>query len=615
MPAKQSFTLEALVDFVDDASSVPFPITKEHVDSLMRNLASRGVGRVIWGYYADDRRGWLAPGGIEKLIDEGLITPDQDYWGACIKTYAGLGNPLRVAVEAAHRHGMECYAYFKPYETGAAVFFPEGSPEGIEWGRLPHVGGWLTWMDPFVARRPDLRIKRRTDDLIPGHDTATIRAIKLTKRDDSPTRLRRENIEIWACSQNFAYKKLNVDFTFAETVEASPIEVRDVYNNVVTPKGSPVRVLTLSGLALDHRYIAVTTNVTDGKPDFTNAWHRLVTFLDDRGREIKGVYATGTAVWFPELEQFPQRGLVFDTGRGPEVVALDVPRGGGHEGPESSKHHLAGQKKVAGVLAFTRGRNSHLAGALCESEPEVRAFWNECLDAILDTGVDGVEFREENHSTHTDTPEDYGFNDVVMAQVDASKGDVLGQITEVRTEAYTQFIREASARIRARGKKVRMNLNADWFRPAHERPGSRKISQSANIDYDWRRWIDERLIDSAMLRLFATPFDRIWGGDATVAEMVKRCNAAGLPVTVNRYVWANNQLTTEFERVRNDGRFVGFVLYETWSFTRLTAAGEWRVADAQKDNDMAGSSVWNTRLATAGYVEDLMKNWERVRTR
>lgn len=118
------FMLEAFVDFPDDALKSPVPITPEHIDAMMAALAARGVRRVDWGYYGDGHGGWFIPSmHVEKSVDA------QGEWLNHAATYQTLGNPLKVAAEAAHRHGMELYAYYKPYETGCAMVFPEGSLE------------------------------------------------------------------------------------------------------------------------------------------------------------------------------------------------------------------------------------------------------------------------------------------------------------------------------------------------------------------------------------------------------------------------------------------------------------------------------------------------------
>lgn len=81
------FRLEALTDFVDDALDTEF--TPAHIDHMMATLADMGVTRVSWAYYGDGHGGYPMPTGLDGR------------WQTLAATYQGLGNPLRVAVEAA----------------------------------------------------------------------------------------------------------------------------------------------------------------------------------------------------------------------------------------------------------------------------------------------------------------------------------------------------------------------------------------------------------------------------------------------------------------------------------------------------------------------------------
>ena len=96
---QDTFTLEALVDFPDDA--LVMEITAAHIDAMMRQLAECRVRRVSWGYYADGRGGFLTPAHDPQFAN-------------LARTYHGLGqNPLAVAVQAAHRHGLESVRIFQ----------------------------------------------------------------------------------------------------------------------------------------------------------------------------------------------------------------------------------------------------------------------------------------------------------------------------------------------------------------------------------------------------------------------------------------------------------------------------------------------------------------------
>lgn len=538
----QAFRLEALVDFVDDALDANLcaePLDARHIDAMMATLASAGVTRVSWAYYADDRGGFLLPAGFRA-------PGNWCDWRRCAQTYDGLRHPLRVAAEAAHRHGIELFAYFKPYEMGPPLGFPEGSPEGREWGRLPARGLLLSWMDPFVLRNPHLRI-RHADPETDARNRGPVAALRLTKRDAGPTRLRSGNLQVWTSPDNYRYQPLGLTGAWAEEIVPAAADVTDLGGKVLTRRGEPVRTLVLRGLSIAEPYLLVTTDVADKPGDFVNTPMALLTAYGADGRPIRGVYGNGTGIYGRENINFREWGTMFDHGYGRWPMTLDEPNQGGR----------------TGFVAFARGRNEWLPGALCETEPAVQQFWLSCVEAMLEAGVDGIDMREESHSTHTDFPDEYGYNDVVLARTGGDSSPAA--VARARGEAYTEFLRQVSRLVRARGRRLRLNLNVDWFRP--DPPAARALAYPANITFDWRRWLEEGLADEALLRVFHFGLDGVFA-DPVAQEMIACAAAKGLPITVNRYVQPAPQSRDEFLRVRGDGRFAGFVLYETQAFLR-----------------------------------------------
>ena len=541
MNSRHEFALEALVDFPDDAIGAPEPITAAHIDAMLQRLAECGVHRVSWATYGDGRGGFLIPG-------------HDPQWLNLAATYQELGhNPLAVAVQAAHRHGLEAYAYFKPYETGPAAVFPEGSPESCLYGRLGQIGGRLSWLDPFVADHPHLRIQRRRDDL-PQSGSAPICSLKLRKSDAAPTRLTGDHLQLWASDLNYRYRRLDLPFTVTESIEPCPRDVHDLFSGRrLAARGDPQRVLTLSGFELRAPYVLVTTDFGEGPADFGNTDLDMLAAFDQAGREIPGVIASGTAIWFANQVDFRNWGLIYDTGYNGQWLCLDEPNASGRRG----------------MVAFARGRNDTLPAALCETEPQVQEYWLQRVEELLAAGVDGIDFREENHSTHTNHPQDYGFNEVVLQQCRERGSSDLATMAAVRGDAYTRFLARAKRQINARGKAMRINFQLDWYRgdPAPHR----RLAYPANIDFQWQRWIDEGLTDEAVLRFFALPFDSVFD-DAVAQELIDRCRRKGIPLTVNRYIQPET-LAAECARVRHDGTFAGFILYETASFLQLQPGG------------------------------------------
>ena len=541
MNIRHDFALEAFVDFPDDAITAREPITPAHIDAMMGRLAEAGVRRVSWEVYGDGHGGLLIPAHDAR-------------WENMARTYTGLGhNSLAVAVAAAHRHGLEIYAYFKPYETGCAALFPDGSYEATVYGRTRQIGGRMTWMDPFVVDRPELRIRRR-DDLPTGLASVPVCGLRLRKRDASPTRVTADHLQLWASEQNHCYHRLEIPFTVDESIEPCPRDAHDLFSEqLLGRRGDPQRVLRLSGFELQDRFILVTTDFVDGPADFANTDLAMLSAYDAEDHEITGVVASGSAIWFGEQVDFRHWGLVFDHGYNGQMICLDEANTTGRQG----------------IVAFARGRNEYLPGALCETEPEVQDFWLRCLEGVLATGVDGVDLREENHSTHTNYPEEYGYNEVALAAC-RQRGQVdRATLSAVRGDAYTAFLTRAKKLINSHGASMRIHFQIDWYRP--QPPLSRRLAYPANMDFQWQRWIEAGLTDEAVLRFFALPFDSVFD-DPVAQELTARCHARGIPLTVNRYIRPDS-LADEFLRVRRDGRFAGFILYETCSFLQIQPAG------------------------------------------
>ena len=464
----QTFRLEALCDFPDDAEHTPQPLSPDHIDTFVQTLCGLGIRRLAWSYYADERGGHILP------CDPDTSDETMSRYRAIVDTYSLLGNPLAAGVRAGHRHGLEVYGNYKPYETGPGIPFPLGSPQAKRFGHLTKLDSQTSWLDPFVRDHPHLRIKRRSDDIPTDNATRPVATIKLFKCDDSPTRITKEHLQIWASSDNYQYKPLDIAFDLIECVETAERDVYTLqgtaYHNYAAPitrTGDAVRTLTIQGLDLDAPFILITTHFKEGKPDFFNPATAMMRVYNDQGREIVGVLSNGSGIYNSRLIDFRNWGLLYDHGYGCMPDYLDGANDSGR----------------SGLIAFARGRNTFLDGALCETEPEVQQFWLQCVAAILDTGVDGIDFRIENHSTHTDFPFDYGYNPVVLDQCRDPENPTVEEIRRIRGDAYTAFLRKARNLITRRGKKMRINLELDYLRP--DPLVNRLLAYPANMDVQW----------------------------------------------------------------------------------------------------------------------------------
>ncbi len=534
--SKDNFTVSALVDFADDYIDIAF--TPALVDDLIDRLQWIGVTRIYWNFY-------------QRGVVEYLSTGTR---GA--ETHANLGEPIAAGARSAHERGMEFFATIKPYETGATHANPASSPRILAHPGLPGIGG-VYIVDDWVAARPEMRVKARAADLPVGIEDVPVRRIQLRQKDMAPVRIRREHIEIWTSDDNVGYTKKDVPFELGESVSTCSQDVRNMQGDPVTSQGDWIRVLDLTGLDLRDPFIAVTTSFDDDEGTFANTAFEMVRAYGPGGRRLPVVVASHRAVWRPQRD-FRTGDLEYDGGIGDEVVRLDV---------DNSRPVSSG---TDGVIAFSRGRNEYLSGSVCEAYPEVREYWLDWVGQCIAAGVDGVDVRISCHSSWTDNPEVYGFNEPVAEEYERRYGtdpdagpydpELLGKL---RGEFFDRFLWASKRRLSAAGKKLSVHVEMESFRP--DACQGRTRSRPGNIEFDWRGWLSSGLADEATL------FGRVWDPDVTleddlVLEMLDAAGAAGVPVHLSRQVGHGAMSEPEkLEYAYRSGRLAGYCFYETAS--------------------------------------------------
>ena len=564
--SRSDFILSCTVDFPDDARCAAF--TPELLSELMAELRGVGVTRVYWIYYGEEDPGSYWAGDIYYRNPERNVRDSAK----------NLVDPLRAGVAAAHAHGMEVYGVFKPYHAGISGTYPEGS-DGADATTLKRVGGTLWQASPILERYPYLRERRRPVALPPDLDSTPVRAIVLRKRDDGPTRIRKDDLQIWTSPDNYRYERRDVPFTLTEYVEQSPTEVRDYYGELVTPEDAPVRTLSLDGLDLRDRFVVVTTGFTGGEPDFVNTPQAMIDAYGDGPDPLPVEVASLSAIWHRPRD-FRTGGLEFDSGFGVLQVALDADNSAraGPDGWDMMHRH--------GAVAFGKGRNEYVPATPCEMYPEMRKAWDGWVGFILDAGVDGIDIRISSHGNNVDDPFDYGYNEPVVeafrrrhGREPSGSAEDRSLIAEIRGDYYTDYLRGMSRRVRAAGRKLQFHLHTEAFRPD---PGHGRIMGfPANLRFDWKTWLAEGLFDGATLR---TSWFEAWEdppdgdadrqlldnalGDPVAEEAMSAANRAGVPLYLNRYAARavdDEGYAANLEAVYNDERLSGFDLYESAS--------------------------------------------------
>ena len=242
--------------------------------------------------------------------------------------------------------------------------------------------------------------------------------------------------------------------------------------------------------------------------------------------------------------------LVYDAGTGDLDVRLDV----------TNRRPLATDSRwkqggMEGVIAFARGRNEYLSGTLCEAHPEVRDYWLGWVGECIAAGVDGVDFRISCHSSWTNTPAMYGFNEPVIGEYQRRYGvdpDVepydVELVGALRGEFYDRFLMAAKEWLSAAGKRMQLHAEMESFRP--DACQARWRTRPGNIIFNWRGWLRTGLADEATL------FGRGWTperllDDALAKDMLNEAAHAGVPVQPEQAGrWRRCQAERRSARVR-----------------------------------------------------------------
>lgn len=568
----ENFVLSATVDFPDDVRTGPYDANL--IGLLFDRLRALGVRRVYWLYYGDVDQESYCAGNLIQMMQYGSDTLQK------------IGEPVAAAVPIAHAKGLELYAVLKPFNTGiAATEPPSGS---LPPGAAERVGGRVVQQIPFVERFPHTRIKRRVvaDSCVGLGTERFIETIRLKKADAKPTRIDRNNVQVWTSPNNERYTLWDGDFRLQETVETAPADVTDYNGARLTSGGDPVRVLTLSGLSVQDPYVLVTTTFDDEHGDFRNSAVAMMEVRDNRGVGLPLVVATRGAMWAGP-RSFRDGGLDFDSGFGHCAVTLDIDNSRVEAGPWWNKVNSGG------IVGAAVCKNDHVV-APCVYYPEVRRLWRGWIERLVAAGVDGVDIRVSTHSTLTDDDQAFGFNEPVLAAYSNAYGTEpsgsdsdLRRLSELRGDRYTEFLREACAYVRGHGKKFQVHLHAEAFRddPCH----GRLMGFPSNVRFDWRTWLDEGLLDGVTLRTSwfealeeasgdrgpARHLDDVLSDDVA-REMLERCGTAGVSVYMNRYIDRSieiDEYVDDIRRIHADERFAGFDIYETAHLLRAGPDG------------------------------------------
>lgn len=544
-PPAPDFFLEVTVDIFDDLIRAPF--NQKMFNDLFAEFRAWGVRRCHWIHCGERRDGFW----------------DHCPFGAAqnaAKTFDAVGDMLPAAVRAAHAQGIELIGLIKPLELGLRWSYGEGTPEARARGRVPRIGGPVSWICRFVPEHPELLTVRR-----PGTCGEAINSvfdrIDLVKEDDRPAAFTVEQVELLVSDDNATYHPYNGPMQREEVIEEYPVYVHTPSGGKPSGAARRCRVMRLKGLDLRQKYFALA--VPEGRSSFTNTLVNLLHVFGEKGEERRLTYANQRR-WdeAERLQDFRRAGFEFDHYFGTPTncfAGYDV---------ITEPWTLDGRE---GFIGIARGKDPGPLAHFSPFFPAAREIWLGWAREALDAGADGVEFRVRNH--HSDFAwAEYGFEAPMVEAFRTRYGvDLLSTddfdraaFRRLRGEAYTQFYREARRLARARGKSMGLHVSITMDMEPEE-------GAAMETHWDWRTWLDEGLADSVTMK-------EVWPGTWFAEEILARTRARGIPAIFSPYnvnPRGPELIPIVDDHIRNarQGGYGGYQFYECAAAVRATPDG------------------------------------------
>jgi hypothetical protein len=214
----------------------------------------------------------------------------------------------------------------------------------------------------------------------------------------------------------------------------------------------------------------------------------------------------------------------------------------------------------------------HLPGFLEPCFPQVRAFWLDKMRRGLRAGADAVSVRIAHHVGCVDwlahayaDPALEAFRERTGREPEPSSRDA-ALLRRIRGDAYTRFVREASAMAREAGRSFIHHVENRMLMPP-------ELDCYCQIHWDWRTWIREGLVDEVDLKYIGPDHPDCY------EEIVPLARRHGVRVN---WISADPEPRSKPRSIRESPLLVdraraagldGINLYELWLYRRMTDRG------------------------------------------
>ena len=459
----RDFRLSVTYDIPDNIAYTHH-YTPQLIEREMETWKSWGIDRICWidyGPMSDWPSFWRMMAGPRNRDPQSVE-----------RTRRACDDLLPVVAKACKKLGLEVFAVYKPFDLGFNNFWMDGD-DGISCVR--EIENRYASAHPDVAAHPELTMRANPAWL--RRTTFPIRRLCLYSQTPIE-RFTANGLTIWISKDNRRFEK------YAGPRELTVGSVSRPHFTW-TPAGKVAETsprtrdwcIELSNLSIKVPFVAI--EIADKGFTMTHRHFAFVEAFSGVGTEVPVEPATGGT-----------RAGGFEFGKRWTGWA-------NHNEPAIDPFTWAGPE-----LGLRFGEIENITTLLEPTYPGTRQIWLRHLQRILDAGVDGIDIRTIGHHNCTNSYLTFAFADPVRQEFQRRFGhDVeptdadYQSVRRIRGDAYTQFVRDAAALVRSRGK--RLAAHVEW---GADVPPHLHARLQMQMELQWERWIRQRLVDELSLR-------------------------------------------------------------------------------------------------------------------
>ena len=516
------------------------------------------------------------------------LSINEHVYNHALESIISVGDPNFAYSYECHKHGMEAFAIYKPYEGGGGSTIPHGKKTPFNTKYIDSIGGKRIGFNDFIIDNPHYRVKRKKDGEINQSADKVITDIEIKfcidnfrnrvsqKKYFEHTRqiidIEKIKFDIYVSEDNGKYElfkanpKFDYEFAHESVSDANGIQVS--YNNL---ECLSIMIRNIN-IPRENKYVAVKIKYDEELFTIPNSMIKIyyndtlipstfATHIRQPAEPEKGFddYIWGTEINPKQFKNTSEEADELFQNMGFEFDWL----GSGFWGDGWSN---------SPYIAVAKGKLEYMKGTLCEAYPEVRRYWLGEIDRLLEMGYDGIDIRLQNHSGMVSDFCSYGYNEPIRdkyleqygVDINDSNGEQM-KIMKIRGDFFLEFLKDVSKATHRKKKTLKMHL-----RNCHE---NAVLSHEFNelgfwampkVALDWKKAID--CCDEITIKdYFFNNYD-----PNKCRQIKKYAKSQNKSVWIHSYIAQGNELNKDYiGNVLNDDEIDGILLYEVAHNTRF----------------------------------------------